>query len=37
MLVHSHAGVLIAGGAYVQLDPSYPAARIKLRAKDVGL
>ncbi len=34
---HSHAGVLIAGGAFVPLDPSYPDARIKLIAEDAGL
>ncbi len=34
---YSHAGILIAGGACVPLDPSYPAARIKLIAEDSGL
>ncbi len=34
---HSHTGVLIAGGAFVPLDPSYPDIRIKLVAEDTDL
>ncbi len=30
-------GVLMAGGAFVPLDPSYPAARVKLIAEDAEL
>ncbi len=36
-ITHSHAGVLIAGGAFVPLDPSYPDARIELIAGDADL
>ncbi|XXY13500.1 amino acid adenylation domain-containing protein [Sorangium sp. So ce216] len=30
-------GILAAGGAYLPLDPSYPAARLRFMAEDVGL
>ncbi len=36
-MTHSHTGVLMAGGVYVPLDPSYPHARIELIAEDAEL
>ncbi len=36
-MMHSHAGILMAGGGYVPLDPSYPAARVKLIMEDAEL
>ncbi len=36
-LVAGILGILMAGGAYLPLDPSYPAARLRFMAEDVGL